>query len=85
MIEPFTIMELSIAVVGIIGSIAGCLRASACQMISCSITGFKCIRKVRDPDLKTELETELTSTTSMPITSPAPHPAPAPSPTRPRR
>ena len=34
-ISTMTIMELSIAVVGILGALAGVIKASACQKIKC--------------------------------------------------
>lgn len=81
LIETATIMEVSIAVVGIIGALAGLIKSSACRVIRCGLQGFQCIRhQTKGERLETEeevaggktniSETELTSKSPNPITTP---------------
>jgi hypothetical protein len=49
-ISTMTIMELSIAVVGILGAVGGVIKASSCQKVKCLWGGLECD--------KTPLETE---------------------------
>ena len=72
MLEPMTIMELSIAIVAIVGSLAGLIKSSACRVIKCGLTGFSCVRhQTKGEKLETEteeeLETELTSKSPNPL------------------
>ena len=48
MILEASVMEWSIAVIGIIGSIGGLLKVSKCKRIKCSITGLECERDIED-------------------------------------
>tara|TARA_R110001606_G_scaffold15702_1_gene64060 strand:+ start:448 stop:669 length:222 start_codon:yes stop_codon:yes gene_type:complete len=45
MIIEASVMEWSLAIIGIIGSLAGLLKASKCTKIKCGITGLECERK----------------------------------------
>ncbi len=67
LIETATIMEVSIAVVGIIGALAGLIKSSACRVIRCGLTGFQCIRHQTKGEEGEELATELTAKSSNPI------------------
>lgn len=57
-ISTMTIMELSIAVVGILGAVGGVIRASSCQKVKCLWGGLECdktpleIAKVTPPDIE---------------------------------
>ena len=48
MILEASVMEWSIAVIGIIGSIGGLLKVSNCRRIKCGITGLECERDTRN-------------------------------------
>jgi len=41
-ISTMTIMELSIAVVGILGALGGVIKASSCQKVKCLWGGLEC-------------------------------------------
>ncbi len=41
-ISTMTIMELSIAVVGILGAVGGVIKASSCQKVKCLWGGLEC-------------------------------------------
>ena len=71
-IETATIMEVSIALVGIIGALAGLIKSSACRVIRCGLTGFSCVRhQTKTEQMEEETEgTELTTKSSNPITTP---------------
>lgn len=43
-LDPFTITELGIFCVGVIGAFVGLLRVSACETIKCGMTGCACKR-----------------------------------------
>jgi len=43
-IETTSIMELSIAIVGVIGALGGLLKVSNCSRIKCGLTGMECDR-----------------------------------------
>lgn len=43
-LDPFTITELGVCVVGVLGALIGVCRVSACETIQCGWTGFKCVK-----------------------------------------
>ena len=59
-ISTMTIMELSIAVVGILGAVGGVIKASSCQKVKCLWGGLECDKtpletapvKVVPPDIE---------------------------------
>ena len=59
-ISTMTIMELSIAVGGILGALAGLVRASSCQKVKCLWGGLECdktvIPPVVEPDVIDDIE-----------------------------
>lgn len=57
LISPASVMEISIALVGIIGAIAGCIHGSKCVEIKCC--GCSITRDVGNTNETSEEETEL--------------------------
>lgn len=57
MILEASVMEWSIAVIGVIGSIGGLLKVSNCKRIKCSITGLECERDTQN-DTPVEIKIE---------------------------
>jgi hypothetical protein len=56
-LDPFTITELGVCLVGVLGALIGVCRVSQCETISCGWTGFKCVKGNQAiPDVETELE-----------------------------
>ena len=53
-ISTFTIMELSIAVVGMLGAVAGVIKASSCQKIKCLC--LECDKTIEKPDVIDDIE-----------------------------
>ena len=53
-ISTMTIMELSIAVVGILGALAGVIKASACQKIKCLC--LECDKTIEKPVVIDDIE-----------------------------
>ena len=52
-LDPFTITELGVALVGVLGALVAVLRVSACETIKCGIQGFSCKRaRVLEDELK---------------------------------
>jgi hypothetical protein len=47
-ISPASILECSMAIVGILGALAGLIHGSKCSKIKCGITGCECDRIVED-------------------------------------
>jgi hypothetical protein len=41
-IDPFTITELGVCLVGVLGALIGVCKVSACKYISCGWSGCKC-------------------------------------------
>lgn len=41
-ISTMTIMELSVALVGVLGACSGLIKVSNCKKIKCGITGLEC-------------------------------------------
>ena len=48
-ISTFTVMEFSIALGGILGALAGVIRASGCQKVKCLWGGLECDKTVVPP------------------------------------
>jgi len=48
LISPASILEISMAVVGVLGALAGLIHGSKCSKIKCGITGCECDRIVED-------------------------------------
>ena len=48
-ISTMSIMELSVAAVGILGAVAGCIHGSKCTRIKIGCTGCECERDVPPP------------------------------------
>lgn len=48
-ISVMSIMELSIAAVGVLGALAGCIHGSKCTRIKIGCTGCECERDVPPP------------------------------------
>lgn len=74
LIETATIMEVSIAVGGILAALAGLIKSSACRVIKCGLTGFSCVRHPTkgervETDSEGEIATELTSKSPNPLPS----------------
>lgn len=59
LISPASVMEISIALVGVIGAIAGCIHGSKCTEIKCC--GCNITRDVGTTSETSEEETELPS------------------------
>ena len=57
LISPASVMEISIALVGVIGAIAGCIHGSKCETIRCC--GCSITRNVGNTDETSNEETEL--------------------------
>jgi hypothetical protein len=57
-LDPFTITELGVCVVGVLGALIGVCRVSQCETISCGWTGFKCVKgnQIIVSDVETELD-----------------------------
>lgn len=57
-LDPFTITELGVCVVGVLGALIGVCRVSQCETISCGWTGFKCVKgnQMVADDVETELD-----------------------------
>ena len=52
-LDPFTITELGVCLVGVLGALIGVCRVSQCETISCGWTGFKCVKGNQAiPDVK---------------------------------
>jgi len=62
-LDPFTITELGVALVGVLGALVAVLRVSACETIKCGLQGFSCKRA---RVLEQELQMEATSKPSDP-------------------
>lgn len=43
-IEVFTITELGVAIIGVLGALIGVCKVSQCESISCGLSGFKCVK-----------------------------------------
>ncbi len=69
LIETATIMEVSIAVGGILAALAGLIKSSACRVIKCGITGFSCVRHPTkgEAEVEEEITTELTRKSPNPL------------------
>ena len=59
LISPASVMEISIALVGVIGAIAGCIHGSKCESIKCC--GCNIQRNVGTTSETSDEETELPS------------------------
>ena len=57
LISPASVMEISIALVGVIGAIAGCIHGSKCETIRCC--GCSITRNVGTNNETSEEEIEL--------------------------
>ena len=64
-ISTMTVMELSIAVGGILGALAGLVKASSCQKVKCLWGGLECDKTVIPPEVESIDDIELV---------PLPHP-----------